>query len=235
MSATLAELRAYFPDGRFHRRVHALPEHGCVYVRNAKAATSTIVLWLDRIHTGDVDFTPERNIHREHRLPRSGRDVPIETVVRMLGGDAFRFAFVRHPVRRVESAYLDKIADPVKLQYRAEIRAVLGRPGDVDAPLSLGEFVTALEAQPGIEMNPHWRPQHLNLMHPLVDYDVVGRLESFGADLARIRELAGLPDVPLAVRNATVSGSRSIFDDEPGLLRRVRRIYAGDFDLYGYR
>lgn len=235
MNATLAELRGYFPDGNFHRRVHALPEYGCVYVRNAKAATSTILLWLHRIHTGDHGFAPVRNIHREHLLPRSGRDVPLTTVAAMLGGDAFRFAFVRHPVPRLESAYLDKIADPEKPQYRAEVRSVLGRPASPDLPLRFEDFVAALEAQPPIEMNPHWRPQHLNLMHPLVEYDVVGRVETFGADLARIRESAHLPDAPLAVRNAAKDPRRgSLFDDRPDLLSRVRTIYADDLELYGY-
>jgi hypothetical protein len=236
MSASLPQFQAYFPDGRFYRRVHALPEHRCIFVRNAKAGTSTILLWLHRIHTGDHAFTPEQTIHREHRLPRPGRDVPIETIVTMLGGDAFRFAFVRHPVKRIESAYLDKIAAPWRLHYRAEVREVLGRPQEPDLPVSLEEFVEALEAQPGIEMNPHWRPQRLNLMHPLVEYDVLGRLESFDADLARIRDLAGLPDVPLAVRNVSrVVRSGSLFDGKPDLLRRVQKIYEEDFDLFGYR
>lgn len=234
-NATLRALRAYFPDRRFYRLVQALPEYHLVYVRNPKAATSTLLLWLHRIHTGDHTFTPENNVHKEHRLPRSSSDIPVRDLVRMLEGDAFRFAFVRHPVRRVESAYLDKIVPRWIVHPRAEIRAVLGLSNDGDLPLSLEEFVTALEAQPAIEMNPHWRPQHLNLMYPLVDYDVVGHLESFGTDLARIRDLVGLPDVPLDVRNASASPrTESLFDVKPDLLRRVRRIYAEDFDLYGY-
>jgi len=36
---TLEALSGYFPDGKFARRVQPLPEHGCIYVRNAKAAS----------------------------------------------------------------------------------------------------------------------------------------------------------------------------------------------------
>jgi Sulfotransferase family len=236
VETSLAALQAYFPDGKFYRRVQPLPEYNCIYVRNAKVATSTIVFWLDRIHTGDYGFVPERNIHREHRLPQPGRDVPLQIVARMLSGDAFRFAFVRHPIPRVESAYLDKIADQEKLRFRAEVRAVLGRPSGPDAPMPFEEFIDALEAQPAIEMNPHWRPQHLNLMHPLVHYDMVGRLENFDSDLKRVQELASLPQVPLDLRNATNASRRvSLFDGKPDLRRRVARVYADDLELYGYR
>ena len=83
-------------------------------------------------------------------------------------------------------------------------------------------------------MDPHWRPQHLNLMHGLVEYDLVGRLENFAGDLARVRELAGLPDVPIEVRNVVAKPSDRLVDGHPGLLRKVRTIYARDFELYGY-
>jgi hypothetical protein len=84
-------------------------------------------------------------------------------------------------------------------------------------------------------MDPHWRPQHVNLMHPLVSYDHVGRLETFAADLEHIRAAAGLPHVPLEVRNTSrQASSDSVFDGRPDLVRRVERIYATDFELYGY-
>ncbi len=72
-------------------------------------------------------------------------------------------------------------------------------------------------------------------MHPVVDYDVIGRLESFDSDLVRIREMAGLPDTPLSVRNVGPAGPwASLFDGRPDLLRRVRQFYAADFEIYGY-
>ena len=64
---TLGALRRYFPGGGCARRVQPLPGHGCVYVKNAKAASSTILLWLHRIHAGDHGFDPG-NVHRDHQL-----------------------------------------------------------------------------------------------------------------------------------------------------------------------
>jgi len=231
-AVTRRALTRYFPGGHFGRRVQPLPEHACVYVKNAKAASSTILLWLHRIHTGDHDFDPG-NVHRDHQLPASG-EVGMHNVVRMLAGEAFRFSFVRDPIRRAESTYLDRIADTSrKHAWRGRVQQALGLPVDPDHVPTVDQFVDALEAQPPIDMDPHWRPQHLNLMHGLVELDFVGRLETFDADLARVRELAGLPMVPLQVRNARVGGP-SLFDGRPDLLRRVRAVYARDLELYGY-
>jgi hypothetical protein len=108
----------------------------------------------------------------------------------------------------------------------------LGLPSD--ASVGLEEFVTALESQDPLDMDAHFRPQHLNLIHPLVELDFVGRLENFQADLATLRELAGLPDAPVTVRNATSRPTEGVLASRPDLLRRVREIYAKDSELYGY-
>lgn len=228
---TLDELKQYFPGGRVGNRLMPLPEYRCIYVKNAKAATSSILLWLHRIHTGDHDFKV-RNIHMNHGLPQP-EDLGWDVVTQMLSGEAFRFTFVRHPVPRVESAYVDKIVRQKNDRWRNKVRQVLGLPKDHDEALTFDQFVAALEAQKPIRMDPHWRPQHLNLMHPLVEYDFVGRLETFDADLARVREATGLPDVPVPMRNRTKRDG-SLFDGRPGLLDKVRNIYATDFELYGY-
>jgi hypothetical protein len=141
---------------------------------------------------------------------------------------------VRDPVRRAESAYLDKVANLGRRpRWRLLVQRTLGLSEDPDHSPTFEQFVAALEAQPPLEQDAHWRPQHLNLMHPLIDYDMVGRLETFDADLARVRELAGLPEVPLQVRNERPP-TATMFDGRPDLLRRVREVYARDFDLYGY-
>ncbi len=84
-------------------------------------------------------------------------------------------------------------------------------------------------------MDLHWRPQHLNLMHPLVSYDLVGHVETFDRDIATILRQVPLPDVSVESRNVSRSKPRdSVYDGRPDLVRRVQRIYATDFELYGY-
>jgi hypothetical protein len=114
------------------------------------------------------------------------------------------------------------------------VQQALGLPVDPNHVPTFDEFVDALEAQDPIDLDPHWRPQHLNLMHGVVELDYVGRLETFGADLERVRDLAGMPKVPLEVRNRRPTVADSLFDGRLDLLRRVGEVYARDFELYGY-
>ena len=235
VAVTRDALSNYFPDGKFAGRLQLLPEYNCVYVKNAKAASSTITLWLHRIHTGDHQFTPDLTIHKEHKLPRP-QQIGWDKVLRMLAGDAFRFSFVRDPIRRAESAYLNKVADPRRPdRWRAQLRETLGLTPAPGSAVTFDQFVAALELQDPLEMNAHWRPQHLNLMHGLIEYDLVGRLESFARDLARVCEATGLPDLPITTRNVVAADRQdSLFDGRPDLLRRMRDIYARDLELFGY-
>lgn len=225
-------MRRYFPRRNMGRYLRPVPEHGIIYVKNPKAGCSTIMVWLDRLHTGDYDVE-FADVHKEHRLP-AVRDVGRSTVARMLSGKAYRFSFVRHPLRRFESVYWDKMVHDSRWRQNAPAALELGL--SPDTVVSFEQFLSIVEQQdPVSEMNPHWRPQHVNLLHPLVTYDHVGRLETFAADLEHIREAAGLPQVPFEVRNASRhTRTESVYDNRPDLVRRVERIYATDFELYGY-
>ncbi|MEZ0578832.1 sulfotransferase family protein [Nocardioides sp. MH1] len=230
-AVTWAQMREYFPHRPLAYHLHALPEHGIVYVKNPKAACSTVLLWLDRLHTGEHDFSPD-NVHKQNRLPKV-RDLGRRRVARMLSGGAYRFTFVRDPLRRFQSAYLDKIVGSTG--WRSEVQVALGQEPDEERPVSLDDFVLALERQdPVTEMNPHWRPQHVNVMADLIHYDQVGRIESFAQDLEVIREAAGLPDVPVQARNVKATPREDVLAGRPDLEERVRAIYAGDYERFGY-
>ncbi len=230
---TRQQLRHFAPRGQLGRVIVPLPDHRVVYIKNAKAACSTILAWLDAVHTGELDHQ-FRNVHKEHRLPRA-QEVGWPTVLDMLGGSAFRFTFVRNPLRRFESVYWDKIVRSTR--WRTETLVALGLAPDASTSPTFEQFLDVVERQdPLTEMDRHWRPQYLNLMHPVLTFDRIGRLENFGADLELIREEAHLPQVPVQPRNVAPSGRRleSLFDNRPDLVRRVERLYTRDFELYGY-
>jgi hypothetical protein len=224
-------MKRYFPHHRLGTYLRPLPSHNVIYVKNPKAGCSAILVWLDRIHTGehDVEFV---NVHKEHRLP-TVHQVGRRVVLAMLSGAAYRFSFVRNPLSRFESVYWDKLVNKAH-NWGSDIRVAMGL--EAHGAVSFERFLTAVEQQdPITEMDPHWRPQHVNLLHPLITYDHVGRLESLADDLERICEEAGLPYVPIEVRNASRRPvTHSVYDGRPDLVRRVEQIYATDFDLYGY-
>lgn len=229
---TVPQLLPFFPNrGALGRALICAPAYRVIYVKNPKAGCSTMTLWMDRLHTGDHDRMPAR-VHQENALPHP-RDIGWRRVMRMLEGEAFRFSFVRDPLRRAQSTWYAKFV--LQSHYRAQLQPVLGLPLDPSEPLTFEQYVEAIEQQdPVTEMDPHWRPQYVNLMHPLIDYDHIGRLETFDADLAVIRERAGLPDVPVTVPNSRREGQPDVFAGRPDLVSRVQAIYARDFELFGY-
>ncbi|WP_183093435.1 sulfotransferase family protein [Nocardioides stalactiti] len=228
---TWREMRAFFPHRVLANHVHALPEHGIVYVKNPKAACSTVLLWLDRLHTQDHDFSPG-NVHTDNRLPQVS-DVGRRKIARMLSGEGYSFTFVRDPLRRFQSAYQDKLV--TSKRWRTQIQTALGQEPDPERAVSIDDFVAGIEAQDPIgEMDPHWRPQHVNVMTSLITYDHIGRIETFDTDLEIIRKEAGLPPVPVEVRNVAKKPSAGILADRPDLEERVRAIYAEDFRIFGY-
>jgi hypothetical protein len=226
------DLRRRFPGVNLIRGLRPLPEHSLIYVKNPKAGSSTLMVWLDRLHTGEL-ATELVHMHNESRLP-SVQDVGRGQVIRMLAGEAYRFSFVRNPVRRFESVYWAKMVRSRK--YRLKAAAALGLTADPNVRVSFKQFLGAVEQQdPHTEMDPHWRPQHINLLHPLVTYDHIGHLETFEADLQRICEEAGLPHVPIEAQNASPRRKTdSVYDGRPDLVRRVEHLYEQDFELYGY-
>lgn len=226
---TRQSMLAYYATGELSRSVLSLPERGVVYVRVPKAACSTLKLWLHRIHTGDHD-AELRNVHTDHRVPR-GHDLGWPTVCRMLDGGAYRFTFVRHPADRAVSAYRSKIVRAARDVWRDRVRAPLGLSGDTEVTFDV--FLAAMEAADPRTWDPHWRPQNLLTMRGLVDYDHIGRVESFDRDLAVVREAAGLPDVPVVVRNRDAR-EESPLDGRPELVRRVEALYANDYEVFGY-
>ncbi|KAA1418525.1 sulfotransferase family protein [Nocardioides humilatus] len=229
-AVTWAQMRAFFPHRPLAYHLHALPDLGIVYVKNPKAACSTVLLWLDRLHTGDLDFAPG-NVHKEHRLPKV-REIGRHKVARMVSGEAYTFTFVRDPLRRFQSAYQDKIVG--SSGWRAEIQTALGQEPDEDRAVSIDDFVTALERQDPLVMNPHWRPQHINVMASLIRYDHIGRIETFADDLEVIRAAADLPAVPATARNVRSTKRVDLLADRPDLAERVRAIYAKDLEIFGY-
>jgi len=225
------QLKRFYPHRDLRTRIVALPEVGLLYVQNPKAASSTVMLWLDRLYTGEHSFSTEKS-HRDNRLPTAEK-IGWEVVSDMLGGSAFRFTFVRNPLGRFESVYHNKVA---RLgPWRAKVQAILDLPEDRSARVTFEQFLAAVEQEDPLWMNLHWRPQHLNLMHPLVSYDLVGRVETFDREIAVIRRHVNVPEVMVESLNvARTKPDVSVYDGRPDLVRRVEQIYAKDFELYGY-
>lgn len=191
-------------------------ELGIFYNRVPKAANSSVVVNLAQQKLGyEIESKPAKCLFRRPSS-LSNRE--------MAGfGSLYRFTFVRNPYVRVLSAYLDKI----------ERKAAQGN----GKAISFSEFLRQLE-RGDLYRNAHWAPQASLLLLPVTEYDFIGRVESLERDLAAVlATLQGRPgDRPprSALGNWTGAGGRlaQYYDDDS--LAIVRRLYARDFEAFGY-
>lgn len=200
-----------------------------IYLNNAKVGCTTVKasLWAA------VANCPPAQIGNVHAIEGS----PFDNDIRNLdwAEDAFIFTFVRNPYARLVSAYLNKVLPP---HDRVWPEFATRHGLDPKQPISFDAFVEFIAGIALEQHDPHWRPQHINTLHPFVKPNFVG-------DLARMDAL--LPDLLARLFPGRITGSvarrqhstgadgsyRSHLTD-PGTIARIRSIYAGDFELFGY-
>lgn len=227
-------LKAKMGSKRLKNVIHASEQNGYVYISNPKAACSTIKLYLARCEKNDKEYSPV-SLHKRLHLPFDNLGkLTSQKLNILLNGNYFVFTFVRHPFKRAVSAYGDKILGN-RFQKKEILRLLGKNPEDLNSFVSFNDFVKAITSQKTEDLNPHWRPQVLNLYPSLIRYDFIGKLEAFDQDLKQVRYSLGLPDFPMHRQN--VKSSRA---DPKRLLNpwnrlKLARLYAKDFVQFGYR
>lgn len=202
-------------------------------------------------------------LERAGEPPRLGRYWPIRPIRRMLTAPltdflhaAWRpdryacYSFVRNPYARLLSAWRDKFAVRGGEEHvpRALARTLpdlrrfaLRRGLATEAPDALvpfPTFVAFIESQPEGRRDHHWDTQRSVLFADLVRYERLFPMETqFAAGMAEILERLGLPSGGIADRlKQPLNASRKLAEPayDAGLAQRVYRIYACDFERFGY-
>ena len=240
-AARLQELRSH------HRRLMDVLffvslKHGYLYAQAPKVASSTLnqrLIALELKGTGiaydeeALHLAPYRAVHvRPFQMTRG------MLVKAFFGPGTYRFCFVRDPYARVLSAYLDKVG--YKRDTAALIFAHYGRDrADPETDVSFAEFIAWLEAQRDQigQWNPHWRPMARLLRPDLIQYDLIGRLETFEADFATLSARIGQSPAAeaVAVPHLTRAADRLAEFYTTGLREKVAALYAEDFAAFSYR
>ena len=183
-----------------------------VFAYVPKAACTSIKQWLvthggfapDIAAAGD-DVNVHAHLDRHYRLRR-------REARRVLADPAyFKFTFVRHPLPRLVSAYLDKVVK-IKHSARRVIRNFQLRRGllgwkaarhwlqtgallDPARKLTFREFADQLARENWARLDPHFRPQSRLLAGLPLDF--IGRVENSQDDFRVIQERFGVV-TPLA-------------------------------------
>lgn len=215
------------------------PDRSFLYVAVQKVGNSTIKRRLWKLYGVDVEddgalFTvhadtgPLLGLHNF-----AGRD--LRDLLR--GPGTFRFTFVRNPYSRLVSAYRDKM---LNLNGNHTVRKFNhDLPFPPDYVPSFDEFVRAATARPDEGCDWHWMSQHRATMCDIIDYDFIGRIETFEEDFAKVLDA-------IAVDPARLAGVRSLNRYRPeeeaasgpfydqALADIVWRRYRRDFERFGY-
>ncbi len=227
-----------------------------VYLNLPKSGSTTIQNHLLFMAQGHYAERPEA-IHQHEGLRRSREDddATHALIGRQLATGAVVFTFVRDPGRRLYACFNEKIVQTGRHSFVA-IRHELERDWGLCFPpageaMSLAQwrenfarFVTFVEANvagdTSIRRDPHWCPQSTMLAQYKKQFkiDVVGRVESFAADMAQILHRAGVRRIPdLQFRPWRHPAAPFGFEETvtPEVQARLDWLYDGDYTHFGYR
>jgi hypothetical protein len=164
---------------------------------------------------------------------------------------ALRFSFVRNPYDRLVSCWADKFQDrPLVmsklftkgnmtidryLKVRAEIDPKL--PYGADKTLSFPDFVTFATAYGFRGPDGHIAAQARALDLPGINFDFIGKVETFEQDFSRVLDHVRADDEMRRTAIGRInpserSGASEYYTHE--LAERVYRAYEADFDQFGY-
>jgi hypothetical protein len=226
-------LKKILPPKRIRNVFCISDKYKFVYVSNPKAGCTTLKLLLSRWHLEDPNFSA-KNLHNRNVLPLlTPAKLTREERDSILKGDYFIFSFVRHPVSRILSAYYSKIVNN-KFQKKEILSAMGHCKDDITHQIGLDEFIDVLEKTSDNKMNPHWRPQYLNLLIGHVPYNYIGKLENLCEDINAIREKIAVPDYSIPWKNKINKKIKINEDLTENLKTRIETIYDKDYEIFGY-
>jgi hypothetical protein len=169
----------------------AIPKNACTDLKH------WFMSLVDPAKLGEPGFRLHAHVRATHTLAGMARG-DAERVVR----ESFTLAFVRDPVSRVVSAYVEKIVRPGPDALFEPAREVLAALGvGASRGISFREFVGFLERASDEELESHWRPQATFVRG--VRIDLLARMEASAAVLEALGKELGMAPREARRPNAT--------------------------------
>jgi len=196
-------------------------ELGFFYSRVPKAANSTVVSTLASLKTDSPLAAKEAKLL--FTRPSDLTSSEVESF-----DDLYKFTVVRDPYIRTLSAFLDKV------ERKQESRRHKGIKRDFRG------FLKWLDGGK-LHSNAHWAPQSSLLLLPLEEFDFIGRVEGFPADLQSIlgginskNKVPAKTDITSIFSNSTSAIDKLAKYYDAETCKLVARLYRQDFEMFGY-
>lgn len=251
-----------------------MPQRRLIYAYIPKAACTSIKTWLLRFSGVCPDVAAqfdeaERTGVKPPDAHFSMRDrfstkVSSAASIRaaLANSDYFKFTFVRHPLRRLVSAYLDKVVNGKSPAHELicagqrnlsrQSQLSWQKPQlDLERGLTFREFVGALQQADPDGLDVHFRTQD-RLLRGL-NFNFIGQIERLPQDFEVVQQHLQVAtpltwkhsreysvpssecvaDSPIArFRNVAAPPWQTFFDER--LLKICQELYAADFERFGY-
>lgn len=227
----------YVPPGNFDYSINISLKYKYIYTETPKVACSTIKSILQKMELEDPSFYRQdfEDIHNRNFSPLL-RPAQVGDFEKLVNDSMFKFCFSRNPYSRLLSVYLEKICGN-KPQKR-QILMHLGRnPSDIKQNISFDEFISVVFEQPIANMDPHWRVQYYQTFQRTLQYDFIGKIEAFPADLYYVLGKINKnydPYITDERRHSQNSNARLREFYTPDLIKKVQTKFSKDFNFFGY-
>ncbi len=229
--------------GEFNYGYNFSLPHRYLYIENAKSGCTTLKSTLGNYEILSAGLGPKlaenflKNVHAN--MIGTPFTKPFQ-----LGAQRFEalcddseihiFTFVRNPLSRLVSAYLDKIK--MKKAQSYQVYQHLGR--ELDEEVTFAEFIHALHGlhRSGASFDKHYRSQLRQCGDGRVRLDFIGRLETFEKDFESLVNKLGFDGIELLAgqRHSTNSEELLTHYYTPQLEEIVYELYEQDFTRFGY-
>lgn len=213
----------------------AVPAHGLVFSKNSKAGCTSIA---HSLRQAICDQPIGGRIHEDNHVLFQGYSCWPTARRSFRSADTFKFTTIRHPLKRMKSAFLDIFVEKRNLasvNHREAIEFVRGRDCDSLA-VCFSRFVDYVQANIellGVEADRHWRPQVQNIAIDHICYDKIGRIEEVRRWLPEVFEATGLSKNAAAHKlqkfNASNTAEFRVCRND---VRRVEELFRRDHDLW---
>lgn len=201
-----------------------------VYVNCQKSACSSIksMLWTLEYDKGNVATLPQQN---GNQLEGSPFTVDWQRTLEVLS-NGFVFTFVRNPYCRAFSSFFStSVIAPLRGRALAQLDSGLDIKNKRVTFEQWLHFVKDIEDS---ERDPHYRTQ-TGLLHPsVIEYNFIGRLESFSVDIDKVmKSIFSRTIPPLHVNEkGNARYAELLYTEE--CIELVSEIYADDFTNFKY-
>lgn len=228
---------AYVSPANFDYSINISLKYNYLYVETPKVACSTVKSILQSMELEYPSFYRENfaDIHNRKFSPLL-KPSQVGDFSRLVNSNIFKFCFSRNPYSRLLSVYLEKICG--NKPPKRNVLMHLGRnPSNISQNISFDEFINVACEQPITNMNHHWGIQYYQTFQKSINYDFIGKIEAFPADLHSVlNKISNNYRLYLRDERRHAKRSETHLSDfyTPTLAKMVQTKYLKDFEFYGY-